>query len=454
MCRTCVFYCSQEICDCFLGQNNQNVESKRRSFIHYKKSHQKVEKLYLFFLFSRVHSVAFNSNGTSLVSASTDKTLKVFDVQTGKERMTLSGHTEDVYCCKYSHDSRYIISGSADKTIRVWDETGDEIGVLSGHEDWVTAIAFSPYSRRIVSGSRDCTLKVWDSEKGVELASLKGHTKGILACEFTPDNRYIVSASEDNTLKLWDAYLHTELRTMRGHTNEIVAFAFIENKYIVSGSSDQTVRVWSISSGEQIWLFYTQGQVMSLDTIGNNTIALGDGIGKMYLLKYSGLDDAAMDVSHLDLRVGKILKVQKHPTADNLYVEEVDLGEAKPRQIVSSLVKHVPINEMQGRLVVALCNIKHAKRQGIMSFGLLLGASNGTKVEPLNPPENAKPGDRVYCKDYYGKPGEALVDIVQYDKIIEGFKTDEKGIAKYKGSTLITSSGVCSVKSLGNTHFS
>jgi tRNA-binding EMAP/Myf-like protein len=54
-----------------------------------------------------------------------------------------------------------------------------------------------------------------------------------------------------------------------------------------------------------------------------------------------------MDVSHLDLRVGKIVKVQKHPTADNLYVEEVDLGEGKPRQILSALVKHVTLQEMQ-----------------------------------------------------------------------------------------------------------
>jgi WD40 repeat protein len=69
--------------------------------------------------------------------------------------MTLTGHTDDVFCCRYSHDNRYIVSGSADHSIRVWDaETGEEIGILSGHDEWVTAIAFSPYSRKIVSGSR------------------------------------------------------------------------------------------------------------------------------------------------------------------------------------------------------------------------------------------------------------------------------------------------------------
>lgn len=79
--------------------------------------------------------------------------------------------------------------------------------------------------------------------------------------------------------------------------------------------------------------------------------------------------------SRLDIRVGKIVEVSKHPDADSLYVEKIDLGEDKPRTIVSGLVNFIPIEEMQDRLVVVLCNLKPAKMRGIESQGMVLCAS-------------------------------------------------------------------------------
>lgn len=79
--------------------------------------------------------------------------------------------------------------------------------------------------------------------------------------------------------------------------------------------------------------------------------------------------------SRLDIRVGKIVEVSKHPEADALYVEKIDLGEEKPRTIVSGLVNFVPIEEMQNRMVVVLCNLKPAKMRGIESQGMVLCAS-------------------------------------------------------------------------------
>lgn len=77
----------------------------------------------------------------------------------------------------------------------------------------------------------------------------------------------------------------------------------------------------------------------------------------------------------MDIRVGKIVEVSKHPDADALYVEKIDLGEVKTRIIVSGLVNYIPIEEMQGRMVVVLCNLKPAKMRGVESQGMVLCAS-------------------------------------------------------------------------------
>lgn len=79
--------------------------------------------------------------------------------------------------------------------------------------------------------------------------------------------------------------------------------------------------------------------------------------------------------SRLDIRIGKIVEVSKHPDADALYVEKIDLGEEKPRTIVSGLVNFIPIEEMKDRMVVVLCNLKAAKMRGIESQGMVLCAS-------------------------------------------------------------------------------
>lgn len=115
-----------------------------------------------------------------------------------------------------------------------------------------------------------------------------------------------------------------------------------------------------------------------------------------------------INVSRLDMRVGKIVDVKKHPDADALYVEQIDCGEEKPRTVVSGLVKFVPIEEMQNRLLVVLCNLKPSKLRGIVSEAMVMCASTPEKVEILSPPPNSLPGDRISFANY---PGIVLIVI-------------------------------------------
>jgi len=159
----------------------------------------------------------------------------------------------------------------------------------------------------------------------------------------------------------------------------------------------------------------------------------------------------AIDVSRLKILVGKIVKVKKHESADTLYVEEIDVGEAKPRVVVSGLVNFVPIEEMQNREVVVVCNLKPSNLKGVKSEAMVLAASNSdhTQVELLIPPPGTKVGERVTFDGYSGEPEEQLNPKHKiWEAIQPDFITSDDCVATYKGTPFKTSTGVCKVKSI------
>eukprot|EP01116_Phalansterium_solitarium_P008596 TRINITY_DN22533_c0_g1_i1.p1 TRINITY_DN22533_c0_g1~~TRINITY_DN22533_c0_g1_i1.p1 ORF type:complete len:391 (-),score=168.69 TRINITY_DN22533_c0_g1_i1:97-1269(-) len=162
-------------------------------------------------------------------------------------------------------------------------------------------------------------------------------------------------------------------------------------------------------------------------------------------------DSKPEDVSRLDIRVGKIVTVKKHESADTLYVEEIDLGEGKPRQVVSGLVNFVPIEEMQNRMVVVLCNLKPANMRGVKSEAMVLAASDVEHkfVELLTPPEGAKIGERVFFDEFPGEPDAQLNPKKKiWETVQPDLHTNAERVAVYKNAAFKTSTGVVTVKSL------
>ncbi|KAM3187120.1 hypothetical protein ACTXT7_002926 [Hymenolepis weldensis] len=149
--------------------------------------------------------------------------------------------------------------------------------------------------------------------------------------------------------------------------------------------------------------------------------------------------DLPVDVSRIDLRVGKIVEVKHHPDADTLYVEKVDLGEGHLRTIISGLVNFVPIEKMQGLVGIFMCNLKPVKMRGIESQGMLMCASNDehTVIEPLvivgpNPPVL---GDRVFVEAYPGEPDAQLNPKKKvWETVKPDMRVDASNIATYKGA--------------------
>jgi len=149
-------------------------------------------------------------------------------------------------------------------------------------------------------------------------------------------------------------------------------------------------------------------------------------------------DDKPIDVSRLSMKVGKIIECVKHPDADALYLEKIECGEAQPRQVISGLVKHIPIEEMQNRMVVILCNLKPAKMRGIMSEAMVMCASTPEKVEILAPPSGAAPGDVVTVPGFEGAPDEVIKPtnkkaVSIFEQVAPDLKTNDNGEASYKG---------------------
>ncbi|GAC76121.1 tRNA-binding protein [Moesziomyces antarcticus T-34] len=141
----------------------------------------------------------------------------------------------------------------------------------------------------------------------------------------------------------------------------------------------------------------------------------GGGGGKKGGAAAAAADTSGPIPSQVDLRVGKIVSIEKHPDADALYLEKVDFGEADgPRTILSGLVHFVPIEKMQNRMVIGVCNLKPVAMRGIKSYGMLLCATHKDGkdggVEPVYPPAGSQPGDKVWVEGFEGREPEAVLN--------------------------------------------
>lgn len=160
--------------------------------------------------------------------------------------LTLRGHSDGVMCVQFCDILKIVITGSFDKTVRVWDlETGKEIRQLLGHSRCVRALQFD--DAKLVTGAMDNTLKIWNYHTGQCIRTLEGHTGGVLSLHFL-DSRIMASGSTDNTIRVWN-FEAGECCTLLGHTEWVNSVRICyDGNTLVSSSDDATVRLWDLQS--------------------------------------------------------------------------------------------------------------------------------------------------------------------------------------------------------------
>lgn len=214
-----------------------------------------------------VSSVCFMPSGDFLLSSSRDKTIKMWEVATGYCIKTYTGHRDWVRIVTVSPDGLLLASCSNDQTIRVWVASTKECkSELRGHEHVVECVAWAPDTALphvaeavglekkaggqpgpfIISGSRDKTIKLWDALSGLCLMTLVGHDNWVRAVLFHPGGgKRILSCSDDKTLRVWDYKNQRCEKTLEAHTHFVTTLDFHKSApYVATGSVDQLVKIW------------------------------------------------------------------------------------------------------------------------------------------------------------------------------------------------------------------
>lgn len=209
-----------------------------------------------------VASASFSTDGKWLVTASWDRTARIWDAETGTDIRKLSGpdgHQGDVRSAVFSPDpdSRYVLTAGEDGRVIVWErESGQIRMVIAGHDGEATGASFSTDGGLILTSSADGTARVWDASglweegaaatvKATQKMILKGHRASVLSATFSADSSSIVTTSEDGTAIVWDATSGNQLYTLAGHTAAVTAAAFSPaGDRVVTASNDGTVKIW------------------------------------------------------------------------------------------------------------------------------------------------------------------------------------------------------------------
>jgi serine/threonine protein kinase len=227
-----------------------------------------------------VWNVAFSPDGKRALSASSDRTIRLWDLKTRKEVRCLRGHAGPVRCIAFSPDGLLALSGGADRMVRLWDlANGKEVRPFEGHADDILGVAFLPpasdgqgsmgwlasmanlsvaYSSEgqlLLSGSRDGTLRLWDQESGLEMRRVHGRAE-VTGVAFSPDGLTALTADANNLVRLWAMENARELCRFGGGAPAFWSLALSpDGRRALSGGEDKQVRLWDLENGRELARF-------------------------------------------------------------------------------------------------------------------------------------------------------------------------------------------------------
>ena len=207
-----------------------------------------------------INDAAFDPLGRYIVTASNDRTVKMWDSKSGRLIADLSGHRGVIKSVTFSRDGKRILTASGDSTVRIWDtDQAMPVVVLRGHNDEVISAQFSRDGNKILTASYDRTARIWDAKSGKPLAILKGHTDLIWTAVFDSSGTKVVTASLDHTARIWDATSGRSLYSLDHATSNGImktmpsvgsAMFSPDGKRILTRATDNIARLWDVQSGK------------------------------------------------------------------------------------------------------------------------------------------------------------------------------------------------------------
>jgi len=201
-----------------------------------------------------VTSVAFSPDGKTILTGSLDKTARLWDAATGRPVGPPMEHSGEVMSVAFSPDGKTIVTGSFDGKAWLWDTaTGRPIGQPLPHSGGVGSAAFSPDGKTIVTGDSSTNARLWDAATRRPLGPPIPHKGGVIAVAFSPDGKTILTGGFDKTARLWDAATGQSIGASLTHSDRVKPVAFSpDGKTILTASWDKTARLWDAATGRQL----------------------------------------------------------------------------------------------------------------------------------------------------------------------------------------------------------
>ncbi|KAG6093925.1 transcriptional regulatory protein rco1 [Claviceps sp. LM220 group G6] len=254
-----------------------------------------------------VRSLCFSPDGRYLVTGSTDKLVRIWDIATQTIRHTLSGHEQEIACLDLARDGKVIASGSHDKTVRIWDFEKGSLALTHTMKDEVTCVAISPDSQYVAAGCLDHNVYVWDIHSGVLVEEIGGkfggHVDGIYSVAFSPDGKNLISGSLDRTSRMWELSPPQDgqsealkggkfVKMFVGHRDFVLSVTYTPDaEWILSGSKDRGIQLWDPNTGK--FQFELHGHMNSVISVAVSPkgvhFVTGCGDGKARIWSYRPL---------------------------------------------------------------------------------------------------------------------------------------------------------------------
>jgi guanine nucleotide-binding protein subunit beta-2-like 1 protein len=202
-----------------------------------------------------VSDLTVSAQGEYILSASWDKTLRLWDTRTASTLLVFKGHTNDVTSCAFSNDCRIIVSGSRDRTIRMWNTHAKcQNTMKDAHGDWVTCVRFSPSTSKtslLVSAGWDHAVKIWNADVSRESKALRVHSCPVNAVTISPDATLCASGGSDGKVALWKVGQAKKLYNFS--TASVNALTFSPCHIWLTVASDQNIITWDLESKKELF---------------------------------------------------------------------------------------------------------------------------------------------------------------------------------------------------------